>query len=83
MKKTNTIQVSSQEAQNYCKLLEKVQADIETLVYEIEAETTNNTTEVSRDITFDVVPILRRLRDAYAETQTSLAIFGKIKKKKS
>lgn len=60
----------------YCYLLEKTIRDIESITQEFENEIVNNHgTKVPRELVFDTVPILKKLREAQREAKTSLNVY--------
>lgn len=69
------IDIPKEAKDNYCRVLEKIIADIDMLVNEIEYETVNNTVRQPQEIIFDVVPIIKKLRDSQKEARTSLMLY--------
>ena len=70
-------QLSTEKAhKNYRSLLEQTHRSIESLIAEIESETVNNLTEkMPREIIFDTVPILNKLRESIRFIEESLYIY--------
>ena len=68
-----TIPPESDGLREYEELLHMVQTDLNTLIYEIESRTVNHAgTDIPKDILFDCVPILRKLKDARKYTEESI-----------
>lgn len=60
----------------YLKLLERTIRDLDSLVSEIEGEIVSNSRQkVDADYRFDIVPILRKLKEARKEAQFSRSVF--------
>jgi hypothetical protein len=63
---------------SYCYLLEKTIRDIDSISQEFENEiVNNNATKVPREVIFDTVPILKKLREAQREAKISLGVYKK------
>ena len=64
------------QLKSYLELLERIQNDIQSLITEIENETTHNLHQPkiksSLDIRFDAVPILNKLRESLKECKLSI-----------
>jgi len=66
----------TQDAYDYLQLLERTVSDLESLIYELETQTTHRTDKkVPMDITFDAVPIVKKLNEARRQAQSSLDFF--------
>ena len=71
MKRSRLVEILAKE--KYRDYLETVVSDIETLLYQCDQEFIHNTTEkVPQDIQFDVIPVMRKLKEVKKEAKTSL-----------
>ena len=74
--------LSEEEMESFMVLLEQIQRDIKSLMYDIESQTTDKVTDKPpKEFIFDVVPILNKLREALKYTTESCYIYeSKLKK---
>ena len=63
--------------ESYVSLLDRVSRDLESLVSEIEGEIICNTRQkVDADYRFDIVPILRKIKEAKKEAEFSKSVLS-------
>ena len=64
-------------AESYEMLLDRIIRDLESLISEIEGEIISNSRQkVDSDYRFDIVPILRKLKEARKEAAFSKSVFS-------
>ena len=75
MPKRKKIKLDGQS--NYLELLENTVRQLDALIYDIEAQTTQNVAgeTLSTEFLFDCVPILRKLKDARSFAKESLLVY--------
>ena len=74
--KKKPVKFDTSHYQEYHVLLERINSDLDALIYELESHTVNQPSgTVDPDIVFDAIPILRKLKAARDTTQQSKRFF--------